>query len=137
MIFTIIPNHATQSALNIATDVITSFIIYHLPFTVAVISSITTSRRQPEHFLKVSCQRMGIIFSVHLAVSGLQFSLYSFLQCHSYDWDMSLHQYTCSDHLWADTFSMTSTSTSRPPDNPATLPTPTNVRVSSPEIFSS
>ena len=63
MIFTIIPNHATQSALNIATDVITSFIIYHLPFTVAVISSITTSRRQPEHFLKLSCQRMGIIFT--------------------------------------------------------------------------
>ena len=44
MIFTKIPNHATQSAVNTAVNVVSSFIIYHLPLTVVVISTITTSR---------------------------------------------------------------------------------------------
>ena len=104
MIFTNIPNHATQSAVNTATDVMSSFIIYHLPFTVAVISVITNNRRQPEHFMKVCSQRMGSIFSVHLAVSALQFSLYSFVQCHNYDWDVREQHYVCSDHLQAEHF---------------------------------
>ena len=44
MIFTKIPNHATQSAVNTAVNVLSSFIIYHLPLTVVLISTITTSR---------------------------------------------------------------------------------------------
>ena len=44
MIFTKIPNHATQSALNTAVNVLSSFIIYHLPLTVVIIATITTSR---------------------------------------------------------------------------------------------
>ena len=49
MIFTKIPNHATQSAVNTAVNVVSSFIIYHLPLTVVLISTITTSRSQPRH----------------------------------------------------------------------------------------
>ena len=44
VIFTKIPNHATQSAVNTAVNVLSSFIIYHLPLTVVLISTITTSR---------------------------------------------------------------------------------------------
>ena len=142
MIFTKIPNHATQSAVNTAVNVVSSFIIYHLPLTVVLISTITTSRsespplssltspvlnltrRQPEHFMKVSCQRMGIILAAHLVVSALQFSLFSFLQCHNYDLDIKSHQYVCSDHLHAETRSF---STSPAPPNPATEASATNV----------
>ena len=144
MIFTKIPNHATQSALNTAVNVLSSFIIYHLPLTVVIISTITTSRSvkspvpcyqlfvlnltrsQPEHFMKVCCQRMGIIFAVHLVVSALQFSLFSFLQCHNYDYNLDdkTNQYVCSDHLHAETRAVTP---SPAPPNPATLASPTNV----------
>ena len=144
MIFTKIPNHATQSAVNTAVNVVSSFILYHLPLTVVLISTITTSRlespplssltspvldltrRQPEHFMKVSCQRMGIIFAAHLVVAALQFSLFSFLQCHTYDLDIKSHQYVCSDHLHAET-SRQSVSPSPAPPNPATTASGTNV----------
>ena len=76
--------------------------------------------------MKVCCQRMGIIFAVHLVVSVLQFSLFSFLQCHNYDYnlDNKTNQYVCSDHLHAETWAVTS---SPPPPNPATVASPTNV----------
>ena len=76
--------------------------------------------------MKVCCQRMGIIFAVHLVVSALQFSLFSFLQCHNYDYELddNTNQYVCSDHLHAETRSLTS---SPAPPNPATLASPINV----------
>ena len=74
--------------------------------------------------MKVCCQRMGIILTVHLVVSGLQFSLASFLQCHNYDFNQKTNQYVCSDHLLAETRSV---STSPAPPNPATVASPTNV----------
>ena len=49
--------------------------------------------------MKVCCQRMGIIFSLHLALSALHFSLYSFLECHNYDYQLTNHQYVCTDLL--------------------------------------
>lgn len=74
--------------------------------------------------MKVSCQRMGIIFASHLVVSALQFSLFSFLQCHNYDLDIQRNQYVCSDHLHAETQSLGS---SPAPPNPATVASATNV----------
>ena len=74
--------------------------------------------------MKVSCQRMGIILATHLVVSALQFSLFSFLQCHNYDLDIKSHQYVCSDHLHAETQSFSS---SPAPPNPATEASATNV----------
>ena len=77
--------------------------------------------------MKVCCQRMGIIFAVHLVVSALQFSLFSFLQCHNYDYnlDNKTNQYVCSDHLHAETRAFTPSPS--PPPNPATIASPTNV----------
>ena len=59
-------------------------------------------RRQPEHFMKVSCQRMGVLFSLHLGLAALTFSLFSFVQCHHYIWDIITKQYVCTDHLKVD-----------------------------------
>ena len=92
-------------------------------------------RRQPEHFMKVSCQRMGSIFGLHLALASLYFSLYSFAACHQYDWDLTQQEYICADHIRAtkegreqeERIDVVFT-TSRPP-NPATVPTPINVIV--------
>ena len=56
MIFTKIPNHATQSAVNTAVNVLSSFIIYHLPLTVVLISTITTSRLDSAFSSPVQCE---------------------------------------------------------------------------------
>ena len=56
-------------------------------------------RRQPEHFMKVCCKRMSIIFIVHLALASLYFSLYSFAECHRYDWNLEENKWVCLDHL--------------------------------------
>ena len=47
-------------------------------------------RRQPEHFLKVSCQRMGVLFSLHLSLAAVCFSVFSFAQCHKYSWNLKV-----------------------------------------------
>ena len=88
-------------------------------------------RRQPEHFMKVSCQRMGIIFSVHLVISAVHFFIYSLVQCHKYDYNVQNHQWICVDHLTEadrqeDWNPRNHTSTTIPPD-PSTSPTPINI----------
>ena len=93
-------------------------------------------RRQPEHFMKVSCQRMGIIFILHLVISAVHFFIYSLVQCHSYDYNIHDHQWKCADHLTeADRHHQyqdwnprnhTMMTTTIPPD-PSTSPTPINI----------
>ena len=100
--------------------------------------------------MKVCCQRMGIIFSLQLALSALHFSLYSFLECHNYDYQLTNHQYVCTDLLTSQPESfrenisevknyeniteenyyeniLRNTTTTTLPPNPATTPTPINV----------
>ena len=52
------------------------------------------SRRQPEHFLKVCCQRMGVIFGAHLLLADLYYSLYTF-HCHCFVWNLETLAWEC------------------------------------------
>ena len=156
LIFSKILDHSARSSVDTATSVIFSFLIYLVPMTIVLLSTVANSRylqnifknpfttsglllrRQPEHFMKVCCQRMGIIFSLHLALSALHYSLYSFVECHNYDYDIAHHQYVCTDHLnAAENFNQeenilqsilpkNSSTTTIPPD-PQTTPTALNV----------
>lgn len=130
-----IKDHQTQSAVNTVTSVLSSFILYLVPLTITIISAVLNSRRQPEHFMKVSCQRMGIIFGVHLALGSLYFSLYSFAACHKYEWSLSDNEYICEDHLRATNSGkehedqIDAIFTTSIPPNPSTIATPINVIV--------
>jgi hypothetical protein len=83
--------------------------------------------------MKVSCKRMSIIFGVHLALASLYFSLYSFAECHKYDWNLDQQEYVCLDHLTATKdgkdfeSTMNIQATSPIPPNPSTIPTPINI----------
>jgi len=137
MIFMDPMNNEVRSSINTATSVVSSFLIFLVPLTIVIISTVTNSRRQPEHFMKVSCQRMGVIFIMHLVISALHFTIFSFVQCHNYVYNTRLHQFVCTDHLTAenhrdnvpDNFNilLRNTTTTSRPQNPATVPTVTNV----------
>ena len=81
--------------------------------------------------MKVGCKRMGIVFGVHLALASLYFSIYSFAECHKYDWILQEKKYVCFDHLEATKNdykeSNASPVTSPSPPNPSTIPTPINM----------
>jgi len=92
----------TKDALHTTVSVISSFILYLVPLTLTAIAAILNSRRQTEHFMKVCIQRMSLIFTPHLFLACLSFSLYAFAFCHSFDYNMQNNTWQCKDRLEED-----------------------------------